>query len=436
MRRTRERRDRGSALVLVTVIGAMLLILVGVLVDSSLSGSRAATATYNHSAAHLAAMSGLWSACNSLSQARTGNTTGSLRTGAWAPDTGDDLDGDEFVDFRSDATFLGAGDGYFESRTRLMGTSGYVVRARGVHGGVFRTIEAAVVPTGYTAAKPFSRALFASHDLTIGGSSSIDGSVASNEKIFLTGTVSVLGAANPGPKSTISVGSGCLVTGSTAALSAQEGYYPPLWTVPPPTDPLVNTTALGVLYDQPFAAASGTRTLDPGKYVVSSLALSGTAIIEAQGGPNDVVEIYVTGGAAYGDAASFSLRDESQFRIAANGPTVKIYNVGKLKAAATSTLNQTGSLPAQLQYFSLYASDNSSDMGIDLGSASDLAGVFYAPQAHVDIAATTTVRGSVIGRRVDVGGTASFFYDAALKDLTLPYAGKTLFVPTATYELP
>jgi hypothetical protein len=460
-----RRRDRGSALVLVTIIGAMLLVLVGVLIDSSMSGSRAASATYHHSAAHLTAMSGVWAGCNSLSQARSGNTSGTVGSGAWSPvASGDDLDGDEFIDFSSDATFLALGDGYFESRSRLLGTSGYTIRARGVHGGVFRTIEAVVMPSGYTGSKPFSRAIFAAQDLLVGGSTTFDsfnssvgpwsahattetdaggrpiknrnGSVASNQRIDLTGSTSVYGNARPGPSGAISIGGSCLVTGSTAALSEAEAYYPPLWTVPPVTDALVNTAALGVIYDTPFRASSGTRTMGPGKYVVKSFQLSGSAAIDVTGTPGEVVEIYVTGGGSAADAPSFSLADSSQFRLAPNGPTVKIYNVGKLRTQSTAQLNPTGTLAAQLQYFSHYASDNSSDLGLDLGSSADQAAVFYAPRANVRLSSTANRYGSIIGRQVSVSGAAAFHFDEALRDLTLPYAGSSLFVPTATYDAP
>lgn len=130
----RPPRRRGAALILVVVLCAVLITVVGVLLHGSLVASRATTATWHHAGAHCAARSAVWSACNALTSVRRGDTSGTPEAG-WTLMTADDADGDGFADFSPDDLFRALGDGYFESRVRPEADV-YVVRGRGVHGGV------------------------------------------------------------------------------------------------------------------------------------------------------------------------------------------------------------------------------------------------------------------------------------------------------------
>ncbi len=462
--RARRRGRRGAALVLVVVLCAALLVAVGALLQGSLLASRATTATWHHAGAHCAARSALWSACDALGAGETGDTSGTT-DGGWSPMSAADEDGDGFADFSPDALFRALGDGYFESRVRPEGDL-VRLRGRGVHGGVLRTHEAYAVPRDLAAVRPFAYGLFSDGPLLVKANAvfdSYDSSVAayadhattlmssgrriknqrsslgSNASVELSTQGRVFGDVAAGPGHTLSLFGTSFVTGSTAAAPAPVAHPVPTWTVPDAADPSLRMGDLGVAYGDACTLPAGTRTIGPGTYVVSSLRLLTGATLRITGSRDDVVELFVTGGADPAAAPAVLLDSNSALEVDLDGPTVRVYSAGKLVTSSNSRLNSSGR-PEQLLYASSYVSASAAsatDVGVTLRSASTTSALIYAPGATLVHSSNAELFGGAVVGRATIEANAFFHQDEALDGWRLPLRLQPAwFTPVAVHEVP
>lgn len=458
-RATASRRRRGAALILVVVLGAVLVTIAGVVLQGSLLGARATTATWHHAGAHCTARSAIGAGCNALSAGDTGDTSGTTH-GAWSAMSAPVADADGFADFSPDALFRALGDGYFESRVRAEGAL-YRIRGRGVHGGVLRTLEAQAAPRGVAAARPFRGGLFSEGPLVVNSNVLFDSfdsrlgtyaahatttvadgrqvkgqasNIGSNGSIEMHSNSRVFGDASPGVSGTLSLFGSSLVSGSTASLLEPAVNPPPSWSVPDPADPALRMSDLGVAYGGAFASAAGTTTLGPGRYVVSSLHLDGSATLRLTGSPGDVLELFITGGAGASDDPSLWL-DSNAALVIDPGVTVHVFSAGKLRTSSNAAVNAAGGAE-QLVYVSSYASAGDSDLGVELGSNATMAGLVYAPRAAFVHDSNAELFGSVVAGWATVDSNAFFHYDEALAELALPSRLQpSWFVPLALHEV-
>jgi hypothetical protein len=433
-------RRRGTALVLVLIGIVVVGGLAAAATASSVDSARAAANDADCTRAWYVAHAGLWAAADDLARHGAGDLDGVLGTSASLAATGAiDGDGDGWKDFTPLAAMQLRPDGAFEVRAHDEGPGLRRVRSRGVWRGTVRTLEAvlraevqgpfrwaALGQAGVSVAGSMITdswnsdvRTFASTPITVSQGSTVarnhHGDVRSNTDVVVGGSSAVYGDANAVGTVTIT-GSGYI----SGQVGVTEPFYPgtPEWNVPGPDDPGVNNAAVGVAYGGVYRKGSGNATLPPGKYVFSSLELSGNAQLVVDVSAGDV-EIFLTtsAGAALTLGTNSSLRPSSGSKTV--GGNIAIYSNGGVDLGAQAALNVTGTKqnpvpgdPVKLQLYS----DVGANGELALSGGSMASGVFYMPSAGSRLVSTANIQlfGSVLVDRFDSNGTASLHYDESL----------------------
>src|SRR5213078_4135373 len=141
-----------------------------------------------------------------------------------------------------------------------------------------------------------------------------NGSIDSNGNILLSNTVKINGDARPGLGKTVTLKDTASVTGSTMAMSTLATY--PSVALP------VGATSLGDI-----TMSSGTQNIAGGTYLINSLNLSGTAVINWTG----PVVLYVKG--------SYSITGGVVINTYQNNPKNRVINF--LPTCPTATWSGT-----------------------------------------------------------------------------------------------
>jgi hypothetical protein len=224
-----------------------------------------------------------------------------------------------------------------------------------------------------------------------------NGDIASNGVIDLTGTIDVNGSVHTGPDGDVNAGGNTTVTGDEFPFPEPLDYPPvdaspyatandnTLLLLPPPAKE--KDQYLKVTRDLTFGANAsfhipgvGDAGVDPAatvvRYYIHNLTLHGTANITV--GHN--VELYIDG---------------PSVDVAGNiGPTTTSTNPGDFKIFIDG--------PANVRI---------SGQG---NQANKFEAVLYAPESNITIGGNTDYYGAVIGRTLDIQGTAGIHYDEAL----------------------
>lgn len=472
-RRERPRGREGSALVLAMLGILVIMALIVGLVQTSHAQWKSSTVSLEVQQSWYFAHAGLWASAQDLAQSGgTGNVSGNSQAGAFAAQTAADTDADGWQDFSADGVFRAAADGYFEARARDVSgnQTQYLLRARAKSGGVLKTLEA-MVEREFDAFTPFTKGAFGDLDFHLDSNVMTDsydsddgeyfddtvhpvtatdngeqirnqkGSIASNGNIDLDSNTHIYGDAQPGPGKTVTTSSSAAVEGSTTPLTQAVDNPTPTWTVP--ASAATSNATIGVGYNGNFKqeGSHSSTTLAPGKYVFSKFELlDGT--VTCTGGPDDVIEIYITGG---GSDPTFMLGGNSRFELAnhdkTTGPTVIVYNVGKFKIDSNAEINtnQLGSHsddyvgdPIQFQYYTSYSG---SDDGLVFSSNGNISAVFYAPEAPASIDSNFEIWGAIVAHSIEFKSNAFFHYDESLANFNSGDAPDVYYVPQMVHEL-
>lgn len=208
-----------------------------------------------------------------------------------------------------------------------------------------------------------------------------NGSVGSNQNIQLRGGVVVLGNATPGPGYSVRIsGANVFVDGATT--------------------PAATTTGLRAIeYKPPVAVSSlsfsgSDPVLSAGVYHVDEIKLSSSSTLHISGD----VTLYVDD--------SFSISGQAGVQIDPDS-SLTVYHAGSnFNLTGQGILNTTKDPNALL----VYSLANT----VKVAGTSEFYGGVYAPNGHVEPSGTSVIYGALVGRRVDIGGTAEFHYDEAL----------------------
>jgi Tfp pilus assembly protein PilX len=174
-------------------------------------------------------------------------------------------------------------------------------------------------------------------------------------------------------------------------------------------DAVVVPTSLSALPDSGTINLAGiaTQTLPSGNYKYQSIATSRSGALTIIGPAN----IYLTG------STSLSTAGNSTISISASstGPVV-IYANGDITAGGGGVVNNTN-LPVNLQ---VYGSKSSGTQDLSISGAANFYGVVYAPNGNVTVANSGGLFGSVVGKTINVSGSAGIHRDVSLNSYNAP----------------
>lgn len=147
-------------------------------------------------------------------------------------------------------------------------------------------------------------------------------------------------------------------------------------------------------------------------YRVSNLSVTQNGTLDISGG--DVI-VYIEN--------DFTMHGGVELTIEA-GSSLTIYIEGQFSfTGGAISVQQHGLTESGVPAFSIYssyASTDIDDVGVELGGASDIYAVVYAPFASVDITGSGELYGAIIGDTVQVTGAGEVHYDEALGDSIIP----------------
>jgi hypothetical protein len=149
----------------------------------------------------------------------------------------------------------------------------------------------------------------------------------------------------------------------------------------------------------------GTVTIGPadsGQYGQIVLKRAGQpGILEVTGG---VVVLHITGDIDLGQDCEMVVK---------SGASLTLYLDGDLVADNNAGINNESTPPN----FKLYGTGE--DQQFDIKAKSDMLGAIYAPNADITIMAIGDVYGSIIARNFEMKSGGNFYYDEALKEVTV-----------------
>lgn len=158
----------------------------------------------------------------------------------------------------------------------------------------------------------------------------------------------------------------------------------------------------------PSSLASGTpqSPINSTKTISSSGKYSGIDL------PNDAnltidqpVTLYITGDMKLGTNARVTIN---------NGASLVLYLAGSLLGNNSSGFNNATQSAKQLRIYCLDSCEV-----VDFKNSSNFYGAIYAPNASIDLKNGANVYGSVIGETFILRNSATFFYDASLRNLSV-----------------
>jgi hypothetical protein len=219
-----------------------------------------------------------------------------------------------------------------------------------------------------------------------------DGDIGSNEDVTVEANVQVWGDAFPGPSGTTTITGTATVSGSTAPM-------PELVVLPEILVPVIPSSG--------SMTVGGTMlSLPAGDYHYDAFTVNSSKSVHVTGPARIVIE-------------NFELKSGAQFIVDASGGPVKLYVMDDFILGSSTLMASTTKAPIDLQVNLL--SDNIANPAITvqldvvtLNSNAQLYGTLYAPNSLIDIDSNFELFGSVVGRRVHLDSNSRVHYDETL----------------------
>jgi hypothetical protein len=285
----------------------------------------------------------------------------------------------------------------------------YNVTSTGWSGWAQKTISSTVRLAG-----PFESAIHTKEDLILDNSAAVDwynyGNDGSSNRVStnskMPGAVSMANSATikgdvcvgegGDPDEVIELKSDATITGSTGSMA--DKWEPPSVTVP---QWLQSSPSGGTI-------KNSTTINSSGKY--DGIDLGNGKGIQIEG---DVV-LYIEGDVTLGNSAEIQIDKNS---------SLIMYVSGNFEEKNSSTLNNQTADPKKLQIRGL---DTCKSMRFK--NSSTLYGTVYAPDAEVILDNSADTYGAVVGKRFEQKNSATFYYDASLKDTSQETPGSHFVV--------
>ena len=246
--------------------------------------------------------------------------------------------------------------------------------------------------TGYNSEDPTDT----DFDLIIGTASTAAGSIPIGPGTVIEGDVFVGVGGDP---NTV-IGSGGTITGRKYTLHEELDF--PVITPPPLPDTGTALTAQGA-----------TITLDPtGSGTYTEIDLSQSGLLEIQGGD---VELHITGNLDMGNGCEIIVRP---------GSSLTLYIDGDINADNSGGINNQA---GDVKDFQLFATGTEEQV-FNMKAKSSIFGTIYAPDVDITMYPSTEMRGAIVGKNVTFKSGGTFYYDEALRDVSIDDVGARFIV--------
>jgi len=215
------------------------------------------------------------------------------------------------------------------------------------------------------------------------------GNVGSNADILLQTNTQIWGSANPGPDHKVTYsGQNITVSGST---DPAEKLFP----LPPVVVPTIKSSGAANVKKK-------TLYLGPGDVHYTSIQVSSGGAVEIRGPARVVVD-------------DFLLTANTSLKMVTTGGPIQIYGTGNFRMQANSHLITNTIRPHDA---AIYLSSNNVDgtpkNTVEFNANSEYTGLIYAPRSSIAIHAMFAIYGSVMARRVTLGSNSAIHYDTSL----------------------
>lgn len=215
------------------------------------------------------------------------------------------------------------------------------------------------------------------------------GNVGSNVDITLETNTQIYGNANPGPEHQLNLlGPNTLVSGTTDPANA-------LVPLPPIEVPTITSSGSAVVKHT-------TLHLGPGDVRYSSVHVSSGGAVEIRGPARVVFD-------------DLLLDSNTSLTLITTGGPIEIHGTGNFRLRANSQLITHTESPHDA---AIYISGNNIDgtprATVEFNANSQYTGLIYAPRSSVAIQTMFEIYGSVMARRVELGSNSAIHYDTSL----------------------
>ena len=381
--KTVRSRRRGAALPLVFLVLVILLVIGNGLLSLSLHGQTLGIRTSKEIAARCAADAGLTKAIFEMNE--------KLKVKPWD---------DSILPETTDESLTNC-DAAFSYTVTGDIDSGYIIESIGRSGRAERKVSCTLSLQG-----PFEPAIFADMSIKLKNRAVVDGYnyEADNENLQI-GTNSIEPAAidlktgvtvngdvavGVGGDPDVVINSGrATITGESYALTERYQLLP--ITVP---EALQSLLSQGTIKDN-------TKITSSGKY--DRIDLKKDKIITIDG----PVILYIIGDVIIKNSAELQVLDD-------DNASLTMYLEGNYEGKHGSAINNLSKDPKKLK---IYGLDSCNDMRFK--NSSDFYGAIYAPNAHVTFDNSAEAFGAVAARKFEQKNSATFNYDASLRDVSV-----------------
>ena len=383
--------ERGSAIVTVTIVLAVLLVLLAAFL-------RLVGAAHSEQGQERDDLQALY-----VAEAGLGEAYLDLEEGRLVP-------GEEEAPARGSAEEpLELGNVRYWVDAQNLGTRTYALRASALERQARERIELVVreIPDGF-----FRYAVFGDEGVTIDTSAFVDsydsslgvyddqydnstkhatefGNVGSNADILLQTNTQIWGSATPGPEHDVTY------SGPNATVSGSTDPAETLVTLPPVVAPSIKSSGTAIVKKK-------TLYLGPGDVHYSSVQVSSGGTVEIRGPARVVFD-------------DFLLAANTTLKMVTTGGPIEIYGTGNFRMQANSHLVTHTIRPHDA---AIYLSSNNVDgtpkATVEFNANSQYTGLIYAPRASIAINTMFEIFGSVMARRVALGSNSGIHYDTSL----------------------
>jgi len=233
-------------------------------------------------------------------------------------------------------------------------------------------------------------------DLSIGTASTTAGSIPIGPGTVIEGDVFVGVGGDP---NTV-IGAGGTIIGQKLTLHKELDF--PVITPPPLPD--IGTA---------LSATTTTITLDPTKSgTYTEISLSQSGLLEIQGGD---VKLHITGNIDMGNGCEIIVRP---------GSSLTLYIDGDLNADNSGGINNQA---GNVKDFQLFATGTDAQL-FNMKAKSSIFGTIYAPDVDIQMYAKAEMRGAIVGKNVTFKSGGAFYYDEALRDVSIDDVGARFII--------
>ena len=195
------------------------------------------------------------------------------------------------------------------------------------------------------------------------------------------------------------IGAGGTITGRKFTLH-EELDFP---VITPPSLPDTGTAL----------SSTATIQLDPTKSgTYTEISLSQSGLLEIQGGD---VELYITGNIDLGNGCEV---------IVQPGSSLTLYVDGDINADNSLGFNNQA---GNVKDFQLFATGTEEQV-FNMKAKSSIFGTIYAPDVDIQMYAKAEMRGAIVGKNVTFKSGGIFYYDEALRDVSIDDVGARFIV--------